>query len=802
MELHTYQKNCLRSLSAFLAAMAEREQSPQQVFAAMQNRPYYPPPFLPESMPYVCIRIPTGGGKTLLAAHAAGRTAKEYLKAKTPTILWLAPSDAIVSQTLKLLKDTRHPCHLALAKYFHGVNCISVADALRVNKHDMDEAATVIVATVQSLRRSQTAKLKIYDDNGALMPHFYSLPDELRDELEQEDGGIFRSLANVIKLRRPIVVSDEAHNSGTSLSFESLARFAPSCILEFTATPQTRNAPAQKKYPSNVISQASARELQNANMIKFPLNFEVHSDWRENIRAAVVKRDKLEAVAKKEKDYIRPIVLYQAENANETATADVVKQALLELGVSTEEIAVHTGTTRELQKQANTDLFSPQCPIRHIITVKALTEGWDCSFAYILCTMANMQSEKAVEQILGRILRLPGARRQSQKSLNECYAFASRGNVAQVAENLKDTLVKKSGFQIMEAADFINLPDDCPLLPGFGRPTLAPTRRGIKPLVVPLLAVRESGVLDLLERAHFLGTKWSIAKAKPNMSDFSPPTITVGRGVIFVREDGKVKVKPGGEGDSPDSADAIHGQLMLLEADKKWTVATLAAELDADIEHPDIPQTESAPFILAAVNQLAKKYTIPQLARWLPYIKKRLESDIDKLRREQIQKGWQQMLLMKAVEGGRLELSAEHAVSFERRRYAPHWLCPAADMFRKHLFPEVGELKGGGEEWDCACFLDSMPEVEVWVRNLDQRDNSFGLQTSSDKFYPDFVCRLTDGRIMVVEYKAEKSWSDEDSTEKRNLGEMWAAVGGDKYLFVMPKGRNNLNAIEECVRGE
>ena len=800
MELHTYQKNCLKELSAFFAAVAERGRSPQQAFAAMRNRPYFPPPFLPESMPYVCIRIPTGGGKTLLAAHAAGRTARKYLNTKTPTILWLAPTGTIVSQTLKLLKDERHPCHLALVKYFGGVNCISVADALRVNKHDMDEAATVIVATVQSLRRSETAKLKIYDDNGALMPHFDSLPDELRDKLVQEDGKFF-SLANVIRLRRPIVVSDEAHNSGTSLSFKSLERFAPSCILEFTATPQTKNQPAKKKYASNVLSQASARELQNANMIKFPLNFEVHSDWRENIRAAVAKRDKLERAAKKEGNHIRPIVLYQAENADETATAEVVKQALLDFKVSAEEIAVHTGTTRELQKQANTDLFSRQCPIRHIITVRALAEGWDCSFAYVLCTMANLQSPKAVEQILGRILRLPGARRQSQKSLNECYAFASKGNVAEVAKNLKDTLVKKSGFQIMEAADFINLPDDCPLLPGFGRPTPAPTQRGMS-IVVPLLAVRESGVLDLLERAHFLGTKWSIAKAKPDMSDFSPPTIAVDRGVIFVREDGKVQVKPGGEGNSPDSADAIHGQLMLLEADKKWTVATLAAELDADIDHPDIPQTESAPFILAAVNQLAKKHTIPQLARWLPYIKKRLESDIDKLRREQIEKGWQQMLLTKTVEGGRLEVSAEHAVSFERRRYAPHWLCPDADMLNKHLFPgEVGELKGGGEEWNCACFLNSMPEVKVWVRNLEKRDNSFWLQTSSDKFYPDFVCRLTDGRIMAVEYKGSDRWGNPDSTEKRNLGEMWAQLGGDKCLFVMPKGQK-WSEIEKCVRGE
>lgn len=120
--------------------------------------------------------------------------------------------------------------------------------------------------------------------------------------------------------------------------------------------------------------------------------------------------------------YIRPIVLFQAQpkNNNDNDTFDKVKEILLGRGIPTEQIAIKTSKVNDLGK---TDLMSRDCPIRYIITVNALKEGWDCPFAYILASLANKTSKVDVEQILGRILRQPYARKHGAKLLNSSFVL-------------------------------------------------------------------------------------------------------------------------------------------------------------------------------------------------------------------------------------------------------------------------------------------------------------------------------------------------------------------------------------------
>lgn len=76
------------------------------------------------------------------------------------------------------------------------------------------------------------------------------------------------------------------------------------------------------------------------------------------------------------------------------------------------------------------------------------------------------------------------------------------------------------------------------------------------------------------------------------------------------------------------------------------------------------------------------------------------------------------------------------------------------------------------------------------MRNPARGSQAFWLQTSTDKFYPDFVCRLRDGRYLVIEYKGADRWSNDDSKEKRAIGKLWEKRSDGTCLFVMPKGKD------------
>lgn len=64
-----------------------------------------------------------------------------------------------------------------------------------------------------------------------------------------------------------------------------------------------------------------------------------------------------------------------------------------------------------------------------------------------------------------------------------------------------------------------------------------------------------------------------------------------------------------------------------------------------------------------------------------------------------------------------------------------------------------------------------------------QPESSFWLPTLTDRFYPDFVAQLTDGRRLVVEYKGAHLYDNADSKEKRDIGKVWVATSGGRCLF-------------------
>ena len=100
------------------------------------------------------------------------------------------------------------------------------------------------------------------------------------------------------------------------------------------------------------------------------------------------------------------------------------------------------------------DIAEPKCPVKFIITVEKLREGWDCPFAYVLCSLKETRSTTAIEQIVGRILRLPHAQAKRHPDLNCAYVFSVSDSIGEVLAELRDAL-EGNGFTKTEAERII-----------------------------------------------------------------------------------------------------------------------------------------------------------------------------------------------------------------------------------------------------------------------------------------------------------------------------------------------------------
>lgn len=456
LPLKEYQTNLLDAFTGFLNRAKELK-SAKAAFAESTLEgfghalPYNPLPTT-NDIPYVCLRVPTGGGKTRIAGQAIARVNQSFMASDYSLVIWLVPSKPIRLQTLYALKTAGQLLHDDMRELFGAVNVLDIDEALSLQPSTLNTANTIIVATMQSFKRDEPEGLRVCRQNGALMPHFNNVPESLRGE---------HSLVDVIRLRHPFVIVDEAHNQGNPLAVDTLLSLNPACILELTATPD------RASQPSNVLRSVSAATLQAEDMLKLPLELATHAEWRVSLRDAIARLRMLEAEAVEEAkltgEIIKPVMLIQAERKAqaETFTPERVKQALIDdFHIDAAHIAIATGAVDELGDRRETDPDYPQ----FIITVDKLREGWDCPSAYVLYSFRNTTSATAVEQVLGRVLRMPKATRKQREPLNRAYAYVVSDQLAETVKNLRDGLVQ-NGFERMDTRDLIRTASDATLPP-------------------------------------------------------------------------------------------------------------------------------------------------------------------------------------------------------------------------------------------------------------------------------------------------------------------------------------------------
>lgn len=807
--------------------------------------------------PYVCLRLPTGGGKTVLAAHAIGAARDAWIEKDYPLILWLVPSNTIRLQTAEALKNTRHPYRQALDEAFGWrVRVFDIADFTSIRPHDLRDSACVVVGTIQTLRVSNTEGRKVYAHNENMEPHFSAVPKSTVG-LEQRDGSTDKvgdprfSFANLLHIHRPLMIVDEAHNAVTGLTRDMQARVNPTAIIEFTATP---------RFNSNILHSVTAQELKAAEMIKLPIILAEHDSWQNAVNGAIASRKALDDAAKGEPDYIRPIVLFQAQPRNQEVTAEVLKKHLMDVeNIPEDQIAIATGDQRELD---GIDLFDPKCKIEYIITIEALKEGWDCSFAYVFCSVSRIQNATDVEQLLGRVLRMPYAKRRTAEALNRAYAHASEASFGAAAAALTDKLVAM-GFDEDDAKDAIEVAqghlDDTGLfaprskpVPVFRHTVIASPE--ITAALAPLNATEGVSIIATDDGAVEIAVTGRVAaEVEAAITSAIPAADRQGfsDAIRQYRVETKDQLSPAEQGEIfrvPRLVAEIQGNFEFADPDvfmefHDWTLASHSARLDepafairetarsfeidvdgnrvsyqfaSEDEHlaldvdvdgwspqnlvlwldrqlrqPDIHQSDLLKWLTDCVGHLIgpRKIHIAALMRTKFILTRKLRERIGAARLAERTKVYQRYLFAPEA---KVEVSFDNGFQFRdgmywdvKKHHSGRWK-PRKHFLGADNLPAFDGVEDG-EEFQCAQAIDSLPGVKFWLRNVAKHPASFSLPTASDKFYPDFVAMLSDGRLAVIEYKGAllAGAGVDDTNEKRAVGRLWEQRSADKGLFIV-----------------
>ena len=422
MELKNYQRKVIADLTRYLELLNETMHY-KAAFRCFWEEKSAPALGLYRDVipgvPNLCFKVPTGGGKTFIACNAIRPIFEALPVTKTRAVVWLVPSDAILRQTEKALKDPWHPYRQKIDVDFGGrVEVYTKQELLNgqnFNPTAVTEQLSIMVLSYDSFRTNKKDGRKAFQENSNLAAFAKVLgkPDSPIEDADET------ALFQIINQLNPLVIVDESHHARSNLSLEMLENFNPCFVLDLTATPQKK---------SNIISYVDAVQLKRENMVKLPVIVYNRENQKEVLVDAIDLRNRLEELAIAEQRetgrYLRPIVLFQAEpkGKEEATTFEKIRDSLIDAGIPREEIAIRTADVNELK---DTDLMSSACPVRYIITVNALKEGWDCPFAYILASLANKNSQVDVEQIVGRILRLPHTTQHRQKALNQSYVLTS-----------------------------------------------------------------------------------------------------------------------------------------------------------------------------------------------------------------------------------------------------------------------------------------------------------------------------------------------------------------------------------------
>jgi type III restriction enzyme len=209
--------------------------------------------------------------------------------------------------------------------------------------------------------------------------------------------------------------------------------------------------------------------------------------------------------------------------------------------------------------------------------------------------------------------------------------------------------------------------------------------------------------------------------------------------------------------------------------------------LARSLKDPQFGHGDLVTWVSRTVSHLSgpRGLTLTALNRCMFPLLRALERKLSDFKRSTIEGVYQASLF---GPGAKPSVSLDAGFEFRHGMFEGVRLYQGSYSFRRHFLgsTRVADFDGApeGEEFRCAQALDSLTAVRHWVRNVARHSDAFRLPLGKGWFYPDFVAELTDGRVAAIEYKGEAYATNDDSRDKRAVGQLWQDVSNKKVVFV------------------